>query len=311
MPFSSTVPVAGAALDSDEQPAPEAVAAEEVDEAAVAPPPLDSDPPPSDDVSPAVPRLPALTTTMQPSAAAAASSSQEFAISTLPKKNANGTAQCMAVGCEKNAQGKTKINNVGPFCRFHFNAWLISTGQIESWDCLCGIKVSIEADRCGQCHRWQKGMRPPMVAGKRSTITSTATIKKERSSAAAATVPEDPSGNTTNIQISNLRRMSERGRTLCKVVGCVKLDQARNDGYCRKHFRMLSGGAKDNRTGSTTATIPAAAANTETLRSAAMAAVDESFEDWTCSCGKVISAKQKRCGKCNKVRLISPMQSVF
>ncbi len=146
-----------------------------------------------------------------------------------------------------------------------------------------------------------------MVAGKRSTTASstTAAVKKQRSSAAAT---EEPS-SSTNIQISNMRRMSERGRTLCKVVGCVKLDQARNDGYCRKHFRMLSGGAKDNRTG--TIATDAADTDTDTLVSAATAAEEELFEDWTCSCGKEISAKQKRCGKCNKVRLISPMQSVF
>lgn len=224
----------------------------------------------------------------------------------------------MAVGCEKNAQGKTKINNVGPFCRFHYNAWLISTGQIESWNCFCGIKVSIEADRCGQCHRWQQGKRPPVQKGPRqhvdtTTTEATATAKKNQKTsdthATAATTT-----NNNNIEISNFRRMSERGRTLCKVLGCTKLDQARNDGYCRKHFRMLSGGAKDNRTG-TAAAIAVASTDPENSNAAGGAvAASESglylLEDWTCSCGKEISAKQKRCGKCNKVRLFYCLSSL-
>lgn len=221
----------------------------------------------------------------------------EFEISPYPKKNATGLAQCMAVGCEKNTQGKTKIAGVsGGFCRFHFNAWLISTGQIDSWDCLCGIKVSVAADRCGQCHRWQRGKKPPVTTGKRQQRTTTTTTAaggaKKKVHSAAATRAKYPNAATiTNLEVSNTRRMSDRGRTLCRVNGCTRLDQARNDGFCRKHFRMLSGGAKDNRTGTVLAESAAAAGNSSSLE----------FDDWTCSCGKEISGKQKRCGKCNKV----------
>lgn len=311
MNIDSTAPVvvddaAAAAVHSDNnehQPAPaEAEVAEAADPSLAMVPEL----PPIE--------MPALS--FQPPPAAATAASQEFTISAFPKKNANGTALCMAVGCEKNAQGKTKVNNVGPFCRFHYNAWLISTGQIESWNCFCGIKVSIEADRCGQCHRWQQGKRPPVQKGPRqhvgaTTTVATATAKKAQK---ISDIPATVSTTATNVEISNFRRMSERGRTLCKVLGCTKLDQARNDGYCRKHFRMLSGGAKDNRTGTAAAAVTATNPVNSDAAGGAVAASESGLdllEDWTCSCGKEISAKQKRCGKCNKVRLFYCFSSFY
>ena len=87
----------------------------------------------------------------------------------------------------------------------------------------------------------------------------------------------------------------------------MKLDQTRNDGFCRKHYRMLSsrargggeeiGGAADNTMNNTNGT------NTVGGLTAAAAEEEIFMEDWTCTCGREISAKQKRCGKCNKVSL--------
>lgn len=259
-------------------------------------------------------------------AQAAADNDEElFAISPIPKKNPNGTAQCMALHCTKNVQGKTKVANIGGFCRLHYNAWLIHTGQIESWTCLCGIKVSIELDRCGQCHRWMSGKRRPPVPGgvgasssstsssqqaKRARVDTTASATDAAASASANKATKTAVAATTtitNIELSNIRRVSERGRTLCKVVGCMKLDQTRNDGFCRKHYRMLSsrargggeeiGGAADNTMNNTNGT------NTVGGLTAAAAEEEIFMEDWTCTCGREISAKQKRCGKCNKVSL--------
>ncbi len=77
----------------------------------------------------------------------------------------------------------------------------------------------------------------------------------------------------------------------------MKLDQTRNDGFCRKHYRMLSSRARGGEVGGATNTT-----NNNAAGGLAAAAEEETFmEDWTCTCGREISAKQKRCGKCNKV----------
>ena len=78
----------------------------------------------------------------------------DFLVSDVRKKGVNGASLCMAVGCEKNSQARTQINNIGGFCRVHYNAWLIGSGQIESWDCECGNKVSVQSDRCGVCREF-------------------------------------------------------------------------------------------------------------------------------------------------------------
>ena len=64
--------------------------------------------------------------------------------------------------------------------------------------------------------------------------------------------------------------LNDRGRTLCKIFGCGKLDQTNNDGFCRMHFHMFE------------------------VR-------EKSDDDWTCGCGLLIAGTQKRCGTCNKV----------
>jgi hypothetical protein len=82
-----------------------------------------------------------------------------FNIVNVRTKNANGALVCMAEGCSKNAQGRTMATTYA-FCRTHHNMYLIQTGQVESWSCDCGNKVSMASDRCGMCHRWKKGMKP-------------------------------------------------------------------------------------------------------------------------------------------------------
>lgn len=194
----------------------------------------------------------------------------DFTISNLRRKNASGALICMAVGCEKNAQARTKINDAGGFCRIHYNAWLISTGQVESWDCACGNKVSVGSDRCGSCHRWKEKRSHAKAIEARA-------VKNEKGNdeVAITHVPEN-----AGVQIANVRLTNEKGRSLCKVMGCSKLDQAKNDGFCRFHFNMFS-----------IVPLPNNSIND---------AIDH--VNWTCVCGELISGKQKRCGKCNKWR---------
>ena len=40
--------------------------------------------------------------------------------------------------------------------------------------------------------------------------------------------------------VSTVRRTNEKGRSLCKVDGCTKLDQSKNDGFCRTHYNMFA-----------------------------------------------------------------------
>jgi hypothetical protein len=84
-------------------------------------------------------------------------------------------------------------------------------------------------------------------------------------------VPED-----ANVQISDITLKNERGRVLCKVIGCGKAEQAQNDGFCRTHFNEF----------------------------AITDGMDEDLsEKWTCECGNEWSVRQKRCGntRCQKV----------
>eukprot|EP00579_Thalassiosira_antarctica_P031313 CAMPEP_0202031776 /NCGR_PEP_ID=MMETSP0905-20130828/65190_1 /ASSEMBLY_ACC=CAM_ASM_000554 /TAXON_ID=420261 /ORGANISM="Thalassiosira antarctica, Strain CCMP982" /LENGTH=694 /DNA_ID=CAMNT_0048595623 /DNA_START=59 /DNA_END=2144 /DNA_ORIENTATION=+ len=181
-----------------------------------------------------------------------------FLISDTRRKNATGSPLCLAVDCEKNAQANTKINHSRGFCRVHFNLWLISTGQIESWDCVCGNKVPVEK-RCGKCHRWKE-------KGQTYSKPTSDLAKTDNGSQNPTTLVPPNSG----IQIAAIRETNEKNRPLCKVVGCNKLDQSKNDGFCRKHFNMFS--------------------------------IDGTIVDWTCVCGQTIPGKQKRCGECNKWR---------
>lgn len=60
-------------------------------------------------------------------------------------------------------------------------------------------------------------------------------------------------------------------RSLCKVVGCKKLDQSSNKGFCRSHYNLVYAGAN----------LP-----------------ENQADPWVCVCGQEVSGKQKRCGAC-------------
>jgi hypothetical protein len=83
-------------------------------------------------------------------------------------------------------------------------------------------------------------------------------------------VPPDAAAQISEKQLTN-----GIGRALCKVIGCGKLDQSNNDGFCRTHFNMF-----------------------------AVEGTDSDLHGWTCVCGQSMSGRQKRCGSCNKVKLL-------
>ena len=197
-----------------------------------------------------------------------------FHVSTVRRKNENGASLCLAVGCEKNAQANTRINNTAGFCRLHYNSWLISTGQIESWTCGCGNLVPMSR-RCGRCHRWESqgghsslGDKAKSKAPAKGPATTTAGLGE--TALDCQRVVRIPPG----MKIAKGRKRNEKGKPLCKVEGCDKLDQNKNNGFCRMHYNMFS--------------------------------VESSLEKWVCVCGVTMPGKQKRCGKCNKVSVASP-----
>ena len=152
-----------------------------------------------------------------------------FLVSDVRKRSVHGASLCMAVGCEKNSQARTQINNVGGFCRVHYNAWLIGSGQIESWDCECGNKVKMESDRCGVCHRWKGG---------RHACKPKKDKAKPRDNGSDTLLTHVPA--SSGFVVSTKRKTNEKGRSLCKVEGCTKLDQSKNDGFCRTHYNMFA-----------------------------------------------------------------------
>jgi len=197
-----------------------------------------------------------------------------FALSNFRGKNENGALTCMAVGCEKNAQAKTNFNDAGGFCRAHFNSWLIGTGQIDSWDCECGNKISMESDRCGICHRWKNKMptyNTNAISGVNTLLSACASATRNNGSG-LMNMPAN-----SGLQISTIRETNEYGRTLCRIIGCRELDQSMNEGFCMNHFAMFS---------------------TPIINDSN----DGNCDSWTCVCGQLMSGKKKRCGKCHKWR---------
>jgi hypothetical protein len=258
-------------------------------------------------------------------------------ISDVREKNANGALLCLVVGCSKNAQGRSFVpartaaaddangngngneppapRGGGRFCRSHHNAYLIQTGQVESWGCACGNRVVAESDRCGTCHRWRGGIKQHGKSGAEGKAPAKKRAKKASlppSSAAVAPYPFQglPPARAaalaaSELRISDVRETNKNGRSLCKVVGCDKLDQARNEGYCRRHYKMIA--VVDGPPSSSSAAachdageINAAGGFIDFLGGGGGGAADVDTVSWICPCGQVISFKQKRCGKCNK-----------
>lgn len=200
----------------------------------------------------------------EPPSAVAKAGRPDFKVSNAIRRKENGALMCKAVGCPKIAQTKDD-----GFCRTHYNRFMISTGQCESWLCKCGEKIAITSLRCGKCHRWKNGHHPAYASSpQKSPVASPYAAPPQL----RTHVPED-----ADVEISDFILRNERGRPLCKVIGCGKVEQAHTDGFCKIHFNEFA--------------IP----TDETE--------EDSFEKWTCECGEEWSVRQKRCGStsCQKV----------
>ena len=81
------------------------------------------------------------------------------------------------------------------------------------------------------------------------------------------------------VAVSETQRTNHSGRTLCKVVGCMKVDFSYTNGFCKQHFALFSHGATVHRGLDSVAAEP-----------------------WTCDCGNIVLATKKRCGSCCKWR---------
>jgi hypothetical protein len=67
------------------------------------------------------------------------------------------------------------------------------------------------------------------------------------------------------------KRKDNKGRYLCKVVGCKKLDQSANKGFCRSHYNIIYSGLDQS---------------------------NNPVEPWMCTCGLQVGGRQKRCSGC-------------
>ncbi|KAL7485318.1 hypothetical protein ACHAW6_010905 [Cyclotella cf. meneghiniana] len=96
--------------------------------------------------------------------------------------------------------------------------------------------------------------------------------------AAPALLEIDPSRLPPDISISSVRPKNASGRCLCRVEGCRKLDQANNDGFCRAHYNLIKIADEEQHHGE----------------------MPVSIDPWTCDCGNLVGANQKRCGNCHR-----------
>ena len=257
----------------------------------------------------------------------------DLVISDVREKNANGALLCIVVGCTKNAQGRSftpksadgdlpppvpPLRGGGGFCRAHHNAYLIQTGQVESWECACGNRVVSESDRCGICHRWRGGCKQnksgtpstKKKTKKRASLTSAAEGDVHESPELAAERRAAAEAAMGDLRISDVRETNKNGRTICKVVGCEKLDQARNEGFCRRHYKMIAivDGFSPSCHDVSEQNVSEQCAIVGVVGDGGGSGdggVNVDLGSWTCPCGQNISFKQKRCGKCNKASSIS------
>lgn len=85
----------------------------------------------------------------------------------------------------------------------------------------------------------EDGKHPPNNPKKKSPANMVFPAKKEGGLVAATAVPQKSGAGLTyvppdaGVQISSTVRTNEKGRSLCKVIGCPKMDQSNNDGFCR------------------------------------------------------------------------------
>lgn len=226
-------------------------------------------------------------------------------VSTVKRTNSKGVKLCTVIGCEKTAQSNTRINNTSGFCRKHYTKLLIETGQLGSWDCPCGEKVSSELDRCGGCHRWSKDNKGSVNVGgagehkkkkeavDRSNEEDVGIVKEvyiyptrkflEYERGVDNSKEKTTAPRTIRLRAhdtSSVRKTNSKGRTLCKVITCTKHDRSGCHGFCLNHFNRLE--------------APPIADKKESQNIA-----DD--EIWTCVCGEIANGGQKRCGRCLKV----------
>jgi len=135
--------------------------------------------------------------------------------------------------------------------------FFVVTGHGDTWDCLCGDKIANVQTRCGNCHRWKDGKHPLSASkARKKEIAAKEGDGVHGESNHLAVAADTPSDNTTHksgkslaltrvppdsgFVISSVPRRNEKGRLLCKIIGCNKLDQFKNDGFCRMHFNMFA-----------------------------------------------------------------------
>lgn len=154
----------------------------------------------------------------------------------------------------------------------------------SKWACACGAKNPFKARRCGKCNQWKD---------------------KRRSVPEEESAPTDEFGNIlpkthvpsdSGVLISETRRLNERGRQLCKVEGCDKLRQARNDGFCRLHFNAFA----ISQLKQAPAAAPAAPEDGAKVADNRKPPAATKTADWLCSCGTNNPGKQTRCGSCQR-----------
>lgn len=103
-----------------------------------------------------------------------------------------------------------------------------------------------------------------------------------------------PNGNGSShviqfvpIAVSATQPINQKGRTICRVVGCSRVDHSYTNGYCKQHYALLH---------------PAPVYSVPKMNHSSGVGNRDYGADWTCVCGETVSAKKKRCWHCSKWR---------
>eukprot|EP00956_Cyclotella_meneghiniana_P011844 scaffold16648_cov51-Cyclotella_meneghiniana.AAC.3 len=122
----------------------------------------------------------------------------------------------------------------------------------------------------------------------------------------ASTAINDPKALTNNnggvtvqyipIAVSQSQPTNAKGRTVCKVIGCHRVDYPDTHGYCTQHYGLFFPPVDTH--------LPREDADVMNHRQSTDGndVGNDNSDDWLCSCGMTMSSEKRRCKSCSKWR---------
>ena len=211
--------------------------------------------------------------------------------SAIKRKSVNRSSLCKVEGCDKYKQA-----NCNGYCLEHVK----SKKAYDDDDLEDVTKVRVRCDtrlQNGFCvailseeSRDKLGLKRPMPMSDEDEVSDDPMPDEDEDGKVGADVDVEMEQNNDNgdgkelsaaedtpaptigqpdFEISDVIRRKENGAVLCRAVGCLKIAQTKDDGFCRTHY---------NRFQISTGQI----------------------ESWQCKCGERIAISSLRCGRCHR-----------